>query len=75
MEELAEPTAALRVGIARTKWGEIDLDAEVLRALEARASLLGDDNAPAMARAIDSSTLALVNLEHYEYGRAEQIDP
>ncbi|MER8634070.1 hypothetical protein NKH55_30620 [Mesorhizobium opportunistum] len=75
MWRLAQPTGALRVGIARTKWGEIDLDAEVPRALEATASLLGDDNARAMARAIDSSTLAPVNLKHYEYGRAEQIDP
>lgn len=108
VEELARPTGTLRVGIARTKWGAVDLDPEVLRALEATASLLEEmghvleevtppykssdytrimlaassifastleDNARAMARAIDSSTLEPVNLKHYEYGRAEQTDP
>lgn len=40
VEELSQPTGTLRVGVARTKWGEIDCDPEVLNAVESTASLL-----------------------------------
>jgi len=40
LEELAQRTGTLRVGVARTKWGEIDLDPEVLSAVDSTAALL-----------------------------------
>ncbi|MBA1145220.1 amidase [Mesorhizobium neociceri] len=40
LEELTQPTGTLRVGVARTSWGAIDLDPEVLHAVEATATLL-----------------------------------
>lgn len=40
MEELSQPTGRLRVGVARTSWGAVNLDPEVLRAIEATATLL-----------------------------------
>ncbi|MER8383764.1 amidase [Mesorhizobium sp. M1399] len=40
VEELSQPTGRLRVGVARTSWGAIDLDPEVLRAVESTATLL-----------------------------------
>ncbi|WP_245455130.1 amidase family protein [Mesorhizobium sp. M9A.F.Ca.ET.002.03.1.2] len=39
-EELSRPTGKLRVGLARTKWGTVDLDPEVVSAVESTASLL-----------------------------------
>ncbi|RWA57724.1 amidase family protein, partial [Mesorhizobium sp.] len=30
VEELSQPTGTLRVGVARTKWGEVDCEPEVL---------------------------------------------
>ncbi|MDA9445868.1 amidase [Bradyrhizobium sp. CCBAU 21360] len=38
--ELAQPAGILRVGLARTKWGEIDVEPEVLSALDSTAALL-----------------------------------
>ncbi|MCG5486136.1 MAG: amidase [Sinorhizobium meliloti] len=40
VEELSQPTGALRVGVARTKWGAMDLDPEILKAVDRTASLL-----------------------------------
>jgi len=40
VEELSRSTGRLRVGVARTKWGAIALDPEVLQAVDATASLL-----------------------------------
>ncbi|MCK1504512.1 amidase [Bradyrhizobium sp. 18] len=40
VEELSKPTGTLRVGVARTKWGEFDADPEVLNALDSTAALL-----------------------------------
>nr|WP_311044517.1 amidase [Rhizobium lentis] len=40
VQELYQPTGILRVGVARTKWGEIDVDPEVLQAVDATALLL-----------------------------------
>ncbi|MER9865534.1 amidase [Mesorhizobium sp. M0185] len=40
VEELSHPTGRLRVGVARTSWGAINLDPEVLRAVESTATLL-----------------------------------
>ncbi|MGX5805955.1 amidase [Bradyrhizobium sp. Arg314] len=40
VEELSQPTGTLRVGIARTTWGELDLEPEVLQAVDSTASLL-----------------------------------
>lgn len=40
VEELNQPTGRLRVGIARTKWGEVDVQPEVLAAVEATAQTL-----------------------------------
>ncbi|RWP16094.1 MAG: amidase [Mesorhizobium sp.] len=39
-EELSRPTGRLRVGVARTSWGAVNLDPEVLHAVEATAALL-----------------------------------
>lgn len=39
-EELSQPTGQLRVGVARTKWGEVDLDPEVLATVDSTAALL-----------------------------------
>ncbi|MCK1604776.1 amidase [Bradyrhizobium sp. 166] len=38
--ELSQPTGRLRVGVARTKWGAVDLEPEVLQAVNTVASLL-----------------------------------
>lgn len=38
--ELSLPTGALRVGVARTKWGEVDIEPEVLAAVDSTAALL-----------------------------------
>ncbi|RWH18721.1 MAG: amidase [Mesorhizobium sp.] len=40
VEELSQPTGRLRVGVARTSWGAVNLDPEVLYAVEATATLL-----------------------------------
>ncbi|WP_457662590.1 amidase [Sinorhizobium medicae] len=40
MLELDEPTGGLRVGVARTKWGAVDLEPEVLDAVDRTASIL-----------------------------------
>ncbi|GLS33880.1 amidase [Mesorhizobium albiziae] len=40
VEELSQPTGVLRVGVARTKWGAVDLEQEVLHAVESTATLL-----------------------------------
>jgi len=40
VEELSQPTGALRVGVARTKWGAVDLEPEVLTAVDSTAALL-----------------------------------
>ncbi|MER9171612.1 amidase [Mesorhizobium australicum] len=40
VDELSRPTGRLRVGVARTSWGAVNLDPEVLRAVEATATLL-----------------------------------
>ncbi|RWJ02274.1 MAG: amidase [Mesorhizobium sp.] len=40
VEELSRPTGRLRVGVARTSWGAVNLDPEVLHAVEATATLL-----------------------------------
>lgn len=40
LEELSQPTGALRVGVARTKWGAVDLEPEVLKAVDSTAALL-----------------------------------
>ncbi|MER9651868.1 amidase, partial [Mesorhizobium sp. M0199] len=40
VDELSRKTGTLRVGVARTKWGGIDLDPEVLPAVDTIASLL-----------------------------------
>ncbi|MFD2051843.1 amidase [Mesorhizobium calcicola] len=39
-EELSQPTGKLSVGVARTKWGDVDLGPEVLEAVESIATLL-----------------------------------
>ncbi|MER9690203.1 amidase [Mesorhizobium sp. M0139] len=38
--ELSQPTGRLRVGVARSSWGAINLDPEVLRVVDATATLL-----------------------------------
>lgn len=40
VEELSQPTGTLRVGVARTKWGAVSLEPEVLQAVDRVASLL-----------------------------------
>ncbi|MFC3320567.1 amidase [Mesorhizobium cantuariense] len=40
VEELSQATGRLRIGVARTSWGALNLDPEVLRAVEATATLL-----------------------------------
>ncbi|QOG21085.1 amidase [Bradyrhizobium sp. SEMIA] len=40
VDELSQPTARLIVGVARTKWGAIDIEPEVLNAVESTALLL-----------------------------------
>ncbi|MER8804840.1 amidase [Mesorhizobium sp. M0998] len=40
VEQLAQPTGKLTVGVARTKWGAVDVDPEVTRVLETTAILL-----------------------------------
>ncbi|MER8899648.1 amidase [Mesorhizobium sp. M0676] len=40
VDELLQPTGTLRVGLARTKWDKLELEPEVLQALDSIASLL-----------------------------------
>ncbi|TIX45983.1 MAG: amidase, partial [Mesorhizobium sp.] len=40
VDELSQPTGKLRVGVARTNWGSIDLEPEILNAVQSTASLL-----------------------------------
>ncbi|WOS66900.1 amidase [Sinorhizobium fredii] len=40
VEELSRPTGTLRVGVARTKWGAVEIEPEVLQAVESTAFLL-----------------------------------
>ncbi|RUU73695.1 MULTISPECIES: amidase family protein [unclassified Mesorhizobium] len=40
VEELSQRNGILRVGVARTKWGAVDVDPEVLEAVESTATLL-----------------------------------
>jgi amidase len=42
VEELELPTAKLRVGIALTRWGEMDVDKAVLQAVKQAAAILQD---------------------------------
>ncbi|WP_320275923.1 amidase [Mesorhizobium captivum] len=42
VEELSQPTGRLLVGVARTSWGAVDLEPEVLHVVEATATLLQD---------------------------------
>ncbi|BCG97395.1 MULTISPECIES: amidase [unclassified Mesorhizobium] len=39
-EELSRPTGKLRIGVARTTWGGVDVELEVVKAVESTASLL-----------------------------------
>ncbi|MBX5139189.1 amidase (plasmid) [Rhizobium bangladeshense] len=39
-QELSQATGRLRVGVARTKWGAVDIEPQILCALESAASLL-----------------------------------
>ncbi|RVP45349.1 amidase [Sinorhizobium medicae] len=39
-QELSQATGSLRVGVARTKWGAVDIEPQILHALESTASLL-----------------------------------
>ncbi|WP_292460403.1 amidase [Mesorhizobium sp.] len=40
VDELSQPTGRLRIGVARTRWGAVDIEPEVLQAVESTASLL-----------------------------------
>lgn len=40
VDELSQPTGPLRVGVARTKWGEIAVEPEILNAVDSTAALL-----------------------------------
>ncbi|WP_245322827.1 amidase [Bradyrhizobium valentinum] len=40
VEELSQPTGVLRVGVASTKWGDLDIDPQVLNAVASTAALL-----------------------------------
>ncbi|ESZ23442.1 hypothetical protein X733_33230 [Mesorhizobium sp. L2C067A000] len=40
IEELSQATGILRVGVARTRWGTMDMEPEVLQAVESTATLL-----------------------------------
>lgn len=40
VNELSHPTGTLQVGVARRKWGAVDLDPEISQALDVTASLL-----------------------------------
>ncbi|MCK1315931.1 amidase [Bradyrhizobium sp. 23] len=40
VEELSERTGALRVGVARTRWGDVDIEPQVLSAVDSTAALL-----------------------------------
>ncbi|MER9176959.1 amidase [Mesorhizobium sp. M0955] len=40
LEELSQPTGTLRVGVARTSWGAVNLEPEVLHAVQSTATLL-----------------------------------
>ncbi|ESX09795.1 amidase [Mesorhizobium sp. LSJC255A00] len=40
VSELSQPTGTLRVGIARTRWGEVDIEPDVTHAVDATARLL-----------------------------------
>lgn len=40
LEEMSQPTGHLRIGVARTSWGTVGLESEVLRAVESTASIL-----------------------------------
>ncbi|MEY9981505.1 amidase [Bradyrhizobium yuanmingense] len=40
VEELSRPTGRLKVGVARTRWGDVDLDPEVLDAVDATVAIL-----------------------------------
>ena len=42
VEELSQFTGTLRVGVARTKWGTVDIEQDVLQAVEKTAALLED---------------------------------
>jgi len=40
IEELSLPTGTLKVGIARSKWGDVDIDPEILNVIDSTAALL-----------------------------------
>lgn len=40
VKELSQPTGKLRVGVASTKWGDVDVEAEVASAVDSTATLL-----------------------------------
>lgn len=42
VDELKQPTGRLRVGVARSKWGDVDVEPEVLAAVEATAKIFED---------------------------------
>jgi amidase len=42
VEELKQPTGSLRVGVATTKWGEVNVAPEILHAVEMTAARLGE---------------------------------
>ncbi|NIA70433.1 amidase [Pelagibius litoralis] len=42
VEELKQSTGCLRVGVARTKWGDVDVEPETLAAVEASAKALAE---------------------------------
>jgi len=42
LEEMSLPTGRLRVGIARTQWGAVEVEPEISQAVETTASLLED---------------------------------
>lgn len=42
VEELSQATGTLRVGVARTTWGRLDLEPNVLQAVDSTASLLDE---------------------------------
>ena len=46
VDELEQPTGHLHVGLARTKWGDVDVEPEVFSAVEATAKILEEMDPP-----------------------------
>ncbi|UXN57603.1 amidase [Phyllobacterium zundukense] len=88
VQQLTQPTGTLRVGVARTKWGAVDLDPEILQAVDRIASLLQDfghrvsemlppyDQAEKMKISLGNTILGAKSLEEVarEMGRALDAD-